>query len=211
MKTGACLTTYREDAGELIRSLEKQGLTVFLVDAETTGVRRGIGPCLVEAWRRALNAGCDQAIQIDAGGSHDPLEIPKLLKMLEYGSDVVIGSRFCSAAKYIGNPRRALMSRFAALLCNLRAGTSYTDWTSGYRAFSRRALWTLSRIPYRTDMHTWQIEVLDWALMTHLTVTEVPITYRAGRSSFNRKIAVDSFGVWKRLSRHTESVAGLGK
>jgi hypothetical protein len=49
---------------------------------------------------------------------------------------------------------------------------------------------------YRTTMHSWQIETLRKAIDLNLHIVEVPITYRAGRSSFNRRIAKDALKVW---------------
>jgi hypothetical protein len=54
-------------------------------------------------------------------------------------------------------------------------------------------------VDYHTTMHSWQIEVLAAAARAGLRVSEVPIVYRAGRSSFNRRVAGDAFGVWRRL------------
>jgi hypothetical protein len=45
-------------------------------------------------------------------------------------------------------------------------------------------------------MHGWQIEVLAHAGHLGLEIAEVPISYRAGRSAFNRKIANEAFLVW---------------
>lgn len=162
------------------------------------GAGYGIGPCLMYGWRLALKAGAHAVIQLDAGGSHDPLEAGRLIDGLNR-HDLVIGSRFMPGAQYVGNPRRRIMSRLAASACNLRSGAKLSDWTSGYRAFSRKALETLLWRDYTTTMHSWQIEVLRNAVGFGLRIGEVPITYRAGRSSFNRQIARDALRVWATL------------
>lgn len=159
--------------------------------------RTGIGPSLMEGWRSALGNGANTVIQIDAGGSHDPDAVHLLLAALS-NADMVIGSRFCDGAMYIGNPRRRFLSKLAAHMCNNRQGLPrFSDWTSGYRAFTRTAIDVLlDDGEYRATMHGWQIEVLRKAIRHKLTVVEVPITYRAGRSSFNRQIAREAFQVW---------------
>lgn len=160
-------------------------------------LRVGIGPSLVEGWRMALEAGSDAILQIDAGGSHDPGSAPVLVARLEY-ADLVIGSRFCFGATYRGNKRRALMSRLAAAACNWRYGDgdALADWTSGYRAFTSGAIGYLAHQPYRAAMHGWQIEVLLHARRSGMKVLEAPITYLAGRSSFNRRVAREALRVW---------------
>lgn len=164
-------------------------------------LRTGIGPSLMEGWRMALDSGADAVVQIDAGGSHDPDAVPWLLAALGQ-ADVVIGSRFCEGAVYIGNPKRRVLSKLAAHMCNNKqVQPRFSDWTSGYRAFTRDAIGVL--LPwgneYKATMHGWQIEVLREAVRRHLTVAEVPITYRAGRSSFNRHVAREAFNAWRLL------------
>lgn len=222
----AVVTTLNEELsiGPLVSALRGQGLRVCVVDdasedetpycarhagAHVIGhvLRRGIGPSLVEGWRWALGEGALRVVQLDAGGSHFAGQALDLLGGLDTaaaaystsGADLVIGSRFCAGARYEGNVRRMVLSRAAALACNVRYGhalTGVSDWTSGYRAFSAAALRKLARMEYRATMHGWQIEVLLAARWLGLRVIERPITYRAGRSSFNRKIAKEAFGVW---------------
>lgn len=213
----AVVTTLNEaeTISGLVDALRREDLRVCVVDdaseddttyvARRAGahviahcVRRGIGPSLVEGWRWALDAGAPFVVQLDAGGSHDPAEVRRLMNELRRG-DVVIGSRFCAGASYRGNPRRAVMSRAAALACNVRyfhALRGISDWTSGYRAFRAPALRSLARLSYTATMHGWQIEVLLAARWLGLTVTEAPITYRGGRSSFNQRVAREAFGIW---------------
>jgi dolichol-phosphate mannosyltransferase len=156
--------------------------------------RAGIGRCLERGLMWAQNMDFDRAAIIDAGGSHDPTELERLLSV---NVDIVIGSRFIKGSDYHGRPFRALMSRLAALACNLaRRGAVVNDWTSGYRVYSRAAIEEILSRSYRSTMHGWQIEVLEQCLAAGLSVTEAPITYTAGRSSFNLKVAIEAASVW---------------
>lgn len=212
----ACITAKNEVAtiGPLVRQLVNQGLFVVAVDdgsSDGTGsaaadagahvlhhpVSRRIGPSLMEAWQFALERGCTRIVQIDAGGSHDPGEAALLLARLD-DADIVIGSRFVQGGRYLGGRwYRPLLSRVAASACNgKRFGTTIYDWTSGYRAFSERAARLLAAERYQALMHGWQIEVLATAFEKGLRVVEVPITYTAGESSFNRRVGMEALGVW---------------
>lgn len=217
MDTVAVVTTLNEaeSISGLVLGLREQGLRVCVVDdaseddtvylARQAGahviahmLRRGIGPSLVEGWRWALAQGATAVVQLDAGYSHSPYEAPWMLGRLA-DADVVVGSRFRDGAVYHGSLRRQWLSRAAALGCNLRychALNGISDWTSGYRAFSASALRKLARLNYTATMHGWQIEVLLACRWLGLTVTEAPITYHGGRSSFNRRVAKEAFGVW---------------
>lgn len=214
----AVITTLNEQQsiGFLVRQLREQGLRVVVVDdasgddtvyvARHAGahviahvLRTGIGPSLVEGWRYALDEHAAHVVQMDAGGSHLPSHIPNMIHQLG-GAEVIIGSRFRYGSVYDGNLKRAVMSRMAAMACNMKAFhrlTGISDWTSGYRAFQADALRKLANVHYQAEMHGWQIEVLRAALLLGMRVREVPIYYQAGRSSFNRRVAREAFDVWR--------------
>ncbi len=222
---GVCVTTLNEENSiwSLVRyfAAEPEKYRVFLVDDNSTdrtvsqaksggahwiGVnheRIGIGPSLMRAWRVALVAGCDRVLQIDAGGSHNPVEASKLLAASD-DYDLVLGSRFVPGAKYLnyGPKSRPWMSKLASLACNLAHGSSWKDWSSGYRVFSRPLLEHLLTKTYVAKMHGWQLEVLAHAGAQGFWINEVPITYITGRSSFSRKVAWEAFQSWSHIMNH---------
>jgi len=217
MTIGVCITTHNEawNIGALVEQLCHFAFRVYVVDAGSTDgtwrkasdaganavmaeTRLPIADAMWMAWDRAIYDDCERIIQIDAGGSHDPREAIRLSSMLKR-ADVVIGSRFALGARYIGNPPRALLSRLATRMCNLKTGAKLTDWTSGYRAFTRDAILKLKECDYQAHMHGWQIEVLQAARRLEMKIVEVPITYRAGRSSFDSRIAREAYRVWRNL------------
>lgn len=223
---GVCITTYNEEQsiGPLIQAFLSRGPSdykIFVVDdrsddltvpnamiagatiASTMSKRKGIGPCMLACWQLALNAGCDTVIQIDAGGSHFPYDSIAMLSKLE-SADMVIGSRFLQPHSYIGGTkRRRFLSKAAtAMLNRVQYGARWTDWTSGYRVFSRKAIELLITKPYFATMHGWQIQVLAYAGEMGLRIVESPIIYRAGRSSFNKKVAWEAFRVWTDIAHH---------
>lgn len=222
-----CITTFNEAESihTLVRSLARLGGHVLVIDggswdgtqvvaahagAQVVGglEKRGIGTCLMEGWRIALAKGHDGVIQIDAGGSHNPDDVLHFVERaaMQDKPDVIIGSRFRSKALYNnvnGDPYRPSLSKLAAWMMNYtQSGAHYSDWTSGFRYFNRKALELLIKRDYITDMHTWQIEVLAYAGEVGLHIVEVPISYTAGRSSFNRKIAYEAFTTWLHVMNH---------
>jgi dolichol-phosphate mannosyltransferase len=212
--TYVAVTTLNEarTIAALIRTCRAQGWAVIVADAASTDgtaaiARRAgatvldvgrcpIGPALMAAWHVALDAGAERVLQMDAGGSHDPLDGRRLLA--SHG-DLVIGSRFVPGARYFGRPWRRVGSRAAGVACMLRTGVPLHDWTSGFRAFTPEALQVALAGGYRAMMHGWQIEVLVRVLRVGLTVYEVPIQYRAGRSSFGWREVREACRVWAAL------------
>ena len=56
---------------------------------------RGVGTALREGFKKALALGAEAVIQMDADFSHNPFYLTEIIKTLESGAKVVIGSRNC--------------------------------------------------------------------------------------------------------------------
>lgn len=205
----ACITTHNEQAsiGWLVHALREYVDHIVIVDEDSTDetfprayatgalVRTGhggIGPCMMYAWRLALTYHPDRVVQIDAGGSHSPSDLPALLRS---GADVVVGSRFVKGGRHDGTLRRRAGSRLYAAAWSIKSGWWIKDWTSGYRVFTARAVKYLANQYYEAKMHGWQAEVLDRALDHGFTVEEVPIDYHASTTSLDRDVRREAMRV----------------
>lgn len=82
--------------------------------------------------------GYDCFIQFDADGQHLPEYIDKMLKKLDEGYDIVIGSRFVDEKKPIS--ARMLGSRLISTAIKLTTGVKINDPTSGMRLYSRKCI-----------------------------------------------------------------------
>lgn len=138
------------------------------------GSRRGLGAALRTGIEAALAAGCVAAVYLDADGEYAAAEASRLLEPVLRGEvDYVLGSRFLG--ERLGMARhRAASNRTLSACLNLATGLAVTDWQTGFRAFSPRAL-TLGRI--RHDYNSAQ--VLTLSLWSHgIEPFELPISYR---------------------------------
>ncbi len=211
----ACIAAHNEidNIASLTWMLREYGFDVLVINdgsTDGTGLRaryagarvvshnpaQGIAWSQLQAWSTALADGAQVIVQLDAGESHSPADAKALTWALG-PADIVVGSRFMRGSAYIGGPRRYL-SKLATAMCNWRFGQHLTDWTSGYRAFTAEAATRLLNHGYKARMHGWQIEVLVRAIQDGMRIAEVPITYRAGRSSFKVSTAMEALGVWLR-------------
>lgn len=151
--------------------------------------------CVVDAYLRgyeeALTAGCDWILEIDAGFSHQPSDIPKFFdKMLE-GYDCVFGSRFCRGGKLTASSlKRYILSRGGSLLTNLLLGTKLKDMTSGFELFSRQALHHVLKQGIHSRGHFFQTEIKVYC--RSLRIVEVPIHYKSASPSVNTSIVLDA-------------------
>lgn len=91
------------------------------------------------AWRK----GYDCALQFDGDGQHRPEYISGMLKELERGADIVIGSRFLENKR--GYSPRMLGSRIISGAIWLTTGKRILDPTSGMRLFGSGLLEPFAR------------------------------------------------------------------
>lgn len=77
----------------------------------------------------------DSVIQFDADGQHLPEYIDPMLKKLDEGFDIAIGSRFVEVPK--PNTMRMLGSNLISFAIRLTTGVKLSDPTSGMRMYSK--------------------------------------------------------------------------
>jgi glycosyltransferase involved in cell wall biosynthesis len=150
----------------------------------------GVGGALRTGFRYAVDHGYRRAVQFDADGQHQAIEIAKLLDGLDSGLDLVIGSRFASdeAGYRVGAVRGGGMYVLRAAL-RVLAAQQFTDPSSGFRAFSAPMFGYFARtcpVEYLGDT----VEALLLAVYEGFGVGEVPVAMRQrqdGRAS-NRNL-----------------------
>lgn len=155
---------------------------------------RGVG----EAERRALSfaysRGYSFAVRLDGDGQHPAGGVEDLLSPLRRGeADAVVGSRFLAPGGGgcpVSWERRMGMAYFRALL-RLSTSRRFSDPTSGFRAYSRRAMSFLSRIEPRRYPEVVSLRLLTTA---GIAVAEVPVEMRPRRGG------VSSIGAREALS-----------
>lgn len=86
----------------------------------------------------ARKHGYDAIIQFDGDGQHRPEFIPEMVKKIEEGSDIVIGSRFVTKKK--PKSMRMLGSNMIHFFTWLTTGQKLSDPTSGMRMYGKRVI-----------------------------------------------------------------------
>jgi glycosyltransferase involved in cell wall biosynthesis len=140
-------------------------------------VNLGIGGAVQTGYKFALAQGFSFAVQIDGDGQHEPSETYHLIEQLLAGdADIVIGSRWLGRGNYVAPRNRRFGMKFLESLVSFRAGTRFTDTTSGFRALNRRAI-ALFAEHYPTDYP--EVESILLARHFGLHVKEVPVMMKA--------------------------------
>lgn len=157
--------------------------------------KQGLGAAYLHGFRVALERGYDVIGEMDADGSHQPEQLPRLLDALE-GADLVLGSRWVPGGSVVNWPwtRRAL-SRGGNLYTRVLLGIPVRDATGGFRLFRRTTLEKLDLDAVRSVGYCFQADLAWRTLEAGLTVVEVPIAFierERGESKMSPDIAVES-------------------
>ncbi len=139
---------------------------------------RGVVDAYIRGYREALQTDADWILEIDAGFSHQPSDIPRLLEKMRHGYDCVFGSRFCAGGSFVDRSfARYWVSLGGTLVTNLLLGTTLTDMTSGFQLFTREALEIILRRGIHSRGPFFQTEMKTYS--RDLNLAEVPIHYRS--------------------------------
>ena len=214
VKFSVVIPTYNERStiSEVIKGVEKVGVSHVIVvdDGSTDGtietVKRlsgrygniilierdkklGIGSAIRDGMKAALQSKPkpEAIITMDADLSHDPHEIPRLIKVCN-SKTLVVGSRYVKSGMIEGwSVHRRLISATANTLANLFLGLNVKDATSGFRCYGVEvAKAVVSKT--KENFFSFQVEAILIARKMGFEVVEVPIRFidrAAGRSKMS--------------------------
>jgi len=160
--------------------------------------KQGLGRAYLAGFRRVLDSGAELVLQMDADFSHDPADVPRLIKGAS-SADLVLGSRYVRGGGVSdwGLLRRVL-SRGGCWYAQHILGVEVNDLTGGFKCFNRRVLEGIKLDNVHADGYGFQIELTYCAIKAGFSVVEVPITFRerqVGTSKMSPRIALEA--VWK--------------
>ena len=180
----------------------------FGTDARFAGYRvvrrtgpRGLGRAYRDGFQRAMDAGYERIVQMDADLSHDPIYLPDLLAASD-SAGLVIGSRYCPGGGVRNWPvNRVRLSRFANWYVHKAAQIPVADATAGFRCWTSDALEAVQVATLRSEGYSFQVEMSHRACRAGVKIVETPITFtdrQFGRSKISRAVLIESFLVpWK--------------
>ena len=182
-----CIANAQAALEILAREDHLRGEIVFADNSSTDGsqaIARELGARVVHCPKRgygeALRCGINAAVGLlivigDSDGQHDFREAIPMIRKLQDGFDVCLGSRFRGQimphamdwkSRYIGTP-------ILTILFNLLYQSSISDIHCGLRAFTKASF---IRMRPRAASFDFNVEFLTKATLLHLQLTEVPVT-----------------------------------
>jgi dolichol-phosphate mannosyltransferase len=148
------------------------------IDVLRRPAKQGLGTAYRAGFAIGLEKGYDVLVQIDADLSHDPAVLPNLLREVESGVDLAIGSRYVPGGETPHWPwfRRAL-SRYGNRYGAWVLATGVKDGTAGYRAYRADALKAIDYATTRAKGYGFQIETAYRVHRWGGRIAEVPIVF----------------------------------
>ncbi len=192
--------------GEIVDSVKPYADEVLVVDGHSRDRTQAIaiehgarviqdnGRGKGEALRLSINAATsDILVFIDADGSHDPQDIPKLVGPIRAGvADLVIGSRGKGGSDELHGTIeqfiRYIGSQIIMLAINYRWSVRLTDSQNGFRAIRRDVA---ARLGMTSNLTTIEQEMLMKALKQGFRVSEV------ASHEYERRWGTSKVVVWK--------------
>ncbi len=158
--------------------------------------KEGLGAAYLAGFRWGIEHGYGVLVEMDADGSHQPEELPRLLTALK-GADLVIGSRWVPGGRIVNWPkRREYLSRGASTYSRILLDVPIRDVTAGFRAFRKETLEGLGMDAVASQGYCFQIDMAWRAVKAGFHVIEVPVTFverERGDSKMSRDIVTEAF------------------
>lgn len=166
--------------------------TVAIADAAGAAVvplpfNLGIGGAVQTGFLYAAQHGYDVVVQVDGDGQHDPAQVEALVRpIITGGADVVVGSRYAGGGSFEHALHRRLLIRVFAHFVTAATGQRFTDTSSSFRAYNRRAIAICANDYPQGFLES--VESLVSLSRYGLKIVEVPVTIRrrqAGATSLS--------------------------
>ena len=157
--------------------------------------KEGLGAAYLNGFKVALERDYDVIGEMDADGSHQPEDLPRLLRALD-DADLVLGSRWVPGGSVVNWPwTRKALSLGGNLYTRMLLGIPVRDATGGFRLFRRTTLEKIDLPSVQSVGYCFQADLAWRTVEAGLRVREVPIEFVErvrGESKMNGDVAVES-------------------
>jgi glycosyltransferase involved in cell wall biosynthesis len=148
--------------------------------------------------KKCLELKSDVIVHIDADGQYMPKDIPKLLKEINNGCDLVLGSRFKGKIEHMPLIKRIGNVAFSRVVSKITK-IKITDSQTGFRAFTKE----VAKEVHIISNHTYTQEQTIRAVRQKFKIKEVPIYFakRNGKSKLIRNPFEYAVKAWINIIR----------
>ena len=187
-----------DGTSDKVRELQSEFENLHL---EVREKKLGLGTAYVFGFKWALDRKYDRIVQMDADLSHNPKDLPMMVKNLD-DNDLVIGSRYIKGISVVNWPLRRLMVSYGAnTYSRMITGMPIMDGTGGFKAWKSEVLQDIDLDSVRSQGYSFQIEMNFRAWIKGYKLKELPIIFSdrtIGQSKMSKKIVYEAiFMVWR--------------
>ena len=187
-----------DGTAKVVEKLQNKYSNLFI---EKRSGKSGLGTAYIHGFKWAIKRGYKAIVQMDADLSHDPNDVPKLVKHLQ-NYDLVIGSRYIHGVSVVNWPiRRLILSYGANLYSSIITGIPIKDSTGGFKAWRSQVLEKIQLNQVRSQGYSFQIEMNFRAWINGFNIIEYPIIFvdrTIGDSKMSRSIMIEAIWmVWR--------------
>lgn len=171
----------------------------------------GLGTAYVEGFRFALEREYMYICEMDADFSHNPEDLPHLIREVRSGRcDVAVGSRYVKGISIVNWPLgRLILSYGANMYARFITGLPIYDTTAGFKCIHRKALESISIDRIRSNGYAFQIEIHFRIWQAGFRIKEVSIIFREreeGESKMSKSIVWEA--IWRVWKLKLQSILG---
>lgn len=171
----------------------------------------GLGTAYVQGFKFALERDYQYICEMDADFSHNPRDIPRLVREVRKGNtDVAVGSRYSKGISIVNWPlSRLILSYTANLYARLITGLPVSDTTAGFKCLHRGVLEEISVEKIRSNGYAFQIEIHFRAWQAGFRLKEVSIIFKEreeGVSKMSKGIVWEA--IWRVWLLKFQSIFG---
>lgn len=174
-----------DGTGKIAKQLASRNIKVHYLNVE-----RGLGVGLIRGHEYALkHLKPDMLAQIDADGQVGADVLIRLVKAVEEGYDIALGSRFVQGGKNQLSFLRRIFSSLASVVCRVIMGPfDIKEFTNSARAFTPALFKRLDlhRIPWRERTFIIQPAFLNEAIRVGAKYQEVPLVFKNREEGYSK-------------------------
>ena len=196
-----------DGTGDFLRQISIEHKNIHLISRKN---KMGLGTAYIAGFKWAIENDYSYVIQMDADLSHNPSDIPRLLKEID-NYDLIIGSRYIKGVNVVNWPlRRLLLSYCANLYAKILTGLPINDSTGGFKCFRINTLKELDLDNVSSEGYSFQIEMNYLSWINHSKIKEISIVFTdrtVGASKMSKAIIMEAiFAVPKLMIKRIFSI-----